>query len=327
MRVPYRRLLIYAIAFAVAIVMNFLLPRLMPGSPVEAMIAQFGKRATPAMIEAIKMRFGQGDATLLEQFWVYLKGVASLDLGVSTKFYPQTVVEVLGRSIGWTGLLVTTSIIFSFALGSLLGTVSAWRRGSRFDGIVSPLAVVLLALPPVVIAICALFLFAVSLRWLPLGYAWDPALDPGLSFAFLGSVAWHAILPVFTLSLFLIGDFQATMRNNMISVLGEDYITMARAKGLGETTVMFSYAARNAVLPNLTSLALALGSVFGGSIVTEVVFNYPGLGLTLFQAAISRDYPVIQGQLLIMTLATLAANLAVDIAYLWLDPRLRDQPA
>ncbi|MBY5879188.1 ABC transporter permease [Rhizobium leguminosarum] len=324
MRVSSRRLGVYAVALAFAIVVNFILPRLMPGSPVDAMVAQLGPRATPAAIEAIKARFGAVDQPMLWQFVDYLKGLATLDLGVSVKYYPQTVAQVLGRSALWTVFLVTTAIIFSLCVGVVLGAVSAWRRGGRFDTIVSPLSVIMISVPPVIVALTTLFVFAVSLRWFPVGYAYDPNLDPAFNFTFAGSVFMHAILPVLTLSPFLIGEFQTTMRSSMISVLGEDYVTMGRAKGLSHLQVMFGYGARNAMLPVLTNLALMLGAVFGGSIVTEIVFNYPGLGLTLYTASIARDYPVIQGQLLLMTLATLGANFLVDIIYGLVDPRLRE---
>jgi peptide/nickel transport system permease protein len=324
MRIPLRRLGVYAVAFLFAIVVNFALPRLMPGSPVDAMIAQLGPRATPAAIAAIKARFGAVEAPLLQQFWDYVYGLATFDLGVSVKYYPMTVTQVLARSAGWTAFLITTAIIFSLCVGVSLGAVAAWRRGGRFDGFVSPLSVVLIAVPPVIVALATLFTFGVALRWFPVGYAYDPNLDPAFSFAYFGSVFWHAILPVLTLSPYLIGEFQTTMRSSMISVLGEDFVTMGRAKGLSETAVMFSYAARNAMLPVLTNLALMLGAVFGGSIVTEIVFNYPGLGLTLFTASVARDYPVIQGQLLLMTIATLGANLLVDFVYGIVDPRIRE---
>jgi len=324
MRVSRRRLGVYAVALAFAIVMNFVLPRLMPGSPVDAMIAQLGPRATPAAIEAIKARFGAVDQPMVWQFLDYLKGLATFDLGVSVKYYPQTVTQVLGRSALWTVVLVTTAIVFSLCVGVVLGAVAAWRRGGRFDTIVSPLAVIMIAMPPVIVALATLFVFGVSLRWFPVGYAYDPNLDPDFDFTFIGSVIAHAILPVLTLSPFLIGEFQTTMRSSMISVLGEDYVTMGRAKGLSDTAVMFGYGARNAMLPVLTNLALMLGAVFGGSIVTEIVFNYPGLGLTLYTASVARDYPVIQGQLLLMTLATLCANFLVDIVYGLVDPRLRE---
>lgn len=325
MRLSSKRLGVYGIAFAFAIVMNFTLPRLMPGSPVDAMIAQLGSRATPAAIEAIRARFGAVEQPVLWQFVDYLKGLATLDLGQSVKYYPATVTEVLGRSALWTLFLVTTAILFSLAVGVVLGAVAAWRRGGRFDTIVSPLSVVMIAVPPVIIALTALFLFGVTLRWFPVGYAYDPNLDPGLDPHFIGSVFYHAILPVLTLSPYLIGEFQTTMRSSMISVLGEDYVTMGRAKGLKPAAVLFGYGARNALLPVLTNLALMLGAVFGGSIVTEIVFNYPGLGLTLYTASVARDYPVIQGQLLLMTLATLGANLIVDILYAYVDPRLRER--
>jgi peptide/nickel transport system permease protein len=287
------------------------------------MIAQLGNRISPAAMEAIKAKYGYLDQPLWQQFLDYLKGVLTWDFGISVKFYPQTVAQVLDRSIGWTLLLVGTATIFSFCVGSLFGVIAAWRRGGRFDSLVSPVAVIMLALPPIVVALIALYVFGVSLRWLPLGYAWDPGIDPSFSFDYIGSVLYHAVLPVATLSVCLIGDFQSTMRSNIINLLGEDYILMGMAKGLKDRRVMLSYGARNALLPSFTSLAISLGAIFSGSIVTEIVFNYPGLGNTLYRASISRDYPVIQGQLLIMTIATLAANLIVDLAYAWLDPRLR----
>lgn len=324
MRIPLRRLGVYLAAFLFAIVVNFTLPRLMPGSPVDSMIAQLGPRATPAAIEAIKARFGAVEQPIWLQFIDYLKGLATFDLGVSVKYYPQTVTEVLARSAGWTAFLVVTAVIFSLCVGVSLGAVAAWRRGGRFDAFVSPFSVVLIAVPPVIIALATLFTFGVTLRWFPVGYAYDPSLDPGINFTFFGSVFWHAIMPVLTLSPYMIGEFQTTMRSSMISVLGEDYVTMGRAKGLSNTAVMFSYAARNAMLPVMTNLALMLGAVFGGSIVTEIVFNYPGLGLTLFTASVARDYPVIQGQLLLMTMATLGANLLVDILYSVVDPRVQE---
>lgn len=327
MRLPLRRLGVYCVAFLFAIVMNFTVPRLMPGSPVDAMIAQLGPRATPAAIEAIKARFGAVEQPMWQQFVDYIVGLAHFDLGVSVKYYPQTVTEVLGRSAGWTAFLVVGAIGFSLVVGVTLGAVAAWRRGGRFDTIVSPLAAVLIAIPPVIFALATLFIFGVSFRWLPVGYAYNPDLDPGFTFAFAGSVLLHAIMPILTLSPRLIGEFQTTMRSSMISVLGEDYVTMGRAKGLADHAVMFSYAARNAMLPVLTNLALMLGAVLGGSIVTEIVFNYPGLGLTLFTASVARDYPVIQGQLLLMTLATLGANLLVDIIYGIVDPRVREAEA
>ncbi len=313
----------YFIALAIAIVVNFALPRLMPGGPVDSMIAQLGQRATPGVIAALKAKFGQIDQPVWVQFADYLKGLLTLDLGVSTSYYPMTVVEVLTRPLVWTAFLITTTIILSFIVGIFLGALSAWRRGGKTDSILSPLAFVVTAVPPVVFALTTLFVLGVFYRLAPVSYAYDPNLDPGFNLTFVRSVAAHIVLPVLSLAPYLIASFQSTMRSSMISVLNEDYVTLGRAKGLSNTMVMYSYGVRNAMLPMLTHLALMLGSIFGGSIVVEVVFNYPGLGLTLFTATLARDYPVIQGQLMLMTVITLGANMLVDIVYGLVDPRLK----
>jgi peptide/nickel transport system permease protein len=179
-------------------------------------------------------------------------------------------------------------------------------------------------MPAVIISLLFLFTFAVSLDWLPTGYAYNIDLDPEWSFIYLSSVAEHAIMPIITLVIVQVGGYLITIRNNMINLLGEDYIVMARAKGLSEMRVMLNYGARNAMLPSVTTFAMTIGVVLGGSLITEYVFNYPGLGNTLYQAIVNRDYPVIQGQLLIMTLAMLTMNFLADVAYVYLDPRLRN---
>ncbi|TPK60928.1 ABC transporter permease [Mesorhizobium sp. B2-4-15] len=318
-----RRTSTYCVALAIAIVVNFVLPRLMPGNPVDSMIAQMGQRATPEVVAALRARFGLIDQPIWVQFGGYLKGLATFDLGLSTSYYPRTVVEVLARPLIWTSFLITTTILFSFAAGTLLGALSAWRRGGKTDSILSPLAFVVNSVPPVVFALTTLFVFGVLYRLAPVSYAYDPNLDPGLNGTFLLSVAGHVVLPVLSLAPYLIASFQSTMRSSMISILNEDYVTLGRAKGLSSAAVMFSYGVRNAMLPMLTHLALMLGSIFGGSIVVEVVFNYPGLGMTLFTATLAHDYPVIQGQLMLMTLITLGTNLLVDIIYGLVDPRLK----
>ncbi|MEK1867513.1 MAG: ABC transporter permease, partial [Ensifer adhaerens] len=204
-----------------------------------------------------------------------------------------------------------------------LGILAAWRRGSLFDVIVSVGAIFATSVPAVVTSLIVVFTFGFTLGWFPTGYAADPALDPAFTFEYFGSILYHGILPMLTLCAVLTGGFAVTMRNNMINLLGEDYIVMARAKGLSDTRVMIWYSARNALLPTVSSLAIAIGTVLGGSLVTEVVFNYPGLGNILYQAILARDYPVIQGQLLIMTATMLIANFIVDVSYVLLDPRLK----
>ncbi|MCB8821998.1 ABC transporter permease [Microvirga rosea] len=319
----FRRLAFYLAAFLAAATVNFFLPRLMPGNPVEIMFSSTGSDLSVENLEALKLTFGFVDGPLWQQYLTYLHSVFTGDLGRSIKYFPLPVTELLGRALVWTVGLMGTATLISFTLGTVLGIMAAWRRGSTFDVVFSVGAIVATSMPAMVLSLVALFIFGFELNWFPTGYAADPALDPAVSWQYVSSVLRHGILPVLTLSIVLTGGFLVTMRNNMINLLGEDYIVMARAKGLSDSRVMFWYAARNALLPTVSSLAIAIGTVLGGSLVTEVVFNYPGLGNTLYQAILARDYPVIQGQLLIMTLAMLTANFIVDVSYVLLDPRLR----
>ncbi|ARO13508.1 peptide/nickel transport system permease protein [Ketogulonicigenium robustum] len=318
-----RRLMFYLAAFLVAATINFFLPRMMPGDPIDIMFSSAGSSLTLENLNALKLTFGFIDAPLGQQYLAYLRSVFTGDLGMSIKYFPMPVSELLGRSLIWTVSLVGIATVISFILGTLLGVMAAWKRGSRFDSAVSLLAIFATSIPAVVVALLVLFVFGYELRWFPNGYAADPLIDPAFSWQYIQSVLYHGTLPLVTLVFVLTGGFLVTMRNNMINLLGEDYIVMGRAKGLAERDVMLWYAARNALLPTVSNLAIALGTVLSGSLVVEVVFNYPGLGNTLYQAILARDYPVIQGQLLIMTGAMLVANFVVDLSYVLLDPRLK----
>ena len=318
-----RRLTFYLAAFLAAATVNFFLPRLMPGDPIEIMFASAGSELSLENLNALKLTFGFIDAPMPQQYLAYLKSVFTGDLGVSIKYFPLPVTDLLGRALIWTLGLMGLATIISFALGSFLGVMAAWRRGTPFDSVVSLLAIFSSSVPAVVVSLIMLFVFGYQLRWFPNGYSADPMLDPALSWPYIASVIYHGTLPMVTMVIVLTGGFAVTMRNNMINLLGEDYIVMGRAKGLSDSRVMLWYAARNALLPTVSSLAIAIGTVLGGSLVVEVVFNYPGLGNTLYQAILARDYPVIQGQLLIMTGAMLISNFIVDLSYVLLDPRLK----
>ncbi|WP_425033541.1 ABC transporter permease [Pelagibacterium sp.] len=318
-----RRLAFYLAAFIVAATINFFLPRLMPGDPIQIMFASAGSELNLDNLNALKLTFGFIDAPLHEQYFAYLKSVFTGDLGRSIKFFPLPVTELLGRALVWTLGLMGIATIIAFSMGSLLGVFAAWRRGRLIDSVISLTAIFSSSVPAVVVSLIMLFVFGYTLGWFPNGYAADPLIDPAWNWEYISSVLYHGTLPMLTLVFVLMGGFAVTMRNNMINLLGEDYIVMARAKGLSDNNVMLWYAARNALLPTVSSLAIAIGTVLGGSLVTEVVFNYPGLGNTLYQAIIARDYPVIQGQLLIMTAAMLISNFIVDLSYVLLDPRLK----
>ncbi|RKF14258.1 ABC transporter permease [Alginatibacterium sediminis] len=318
-----RRLFFYLAAFMVAVVINFMLPRLMPGDPVTAMLGGRGAMMTYDQIEALRQTFGFVDGPLIQQFFSYVSSVFQGDLGTSVQSFPETVSTILGRAFGWTLFLTGAGTLLAFIVGSLLGILAAWNRGGWFDSIVSPLSLILQATPQLVFGLLFMFVFGVTLQWLPSGYAFSPELTPEFSWLFISDVAAHAILPVFTVFIVQLGGFLIPMRNNMINLLNEDYITMGKAKGLSQLRVMLNYGARNAVLPSVTSLSMALGMVIGGAMVVEVIFNYPGLGTVLYNAILARDYQLIQGQLLVMTLFMLFFNFMADILYLFLDPRLK----
>lgn len=318
-----RRLGFYLAAFIAAATVNFFLPRVMPGDPIQIMFASANSQLSVENLNALRLTFGFIDAPLWQQYLTYLSSIFTGDLGRSVRYFPMPVTELLGWAAIWTVGLVGSATVVAFILGTFLGILAAWRRGSRFDTAISMLAIFTTAVPAVVICLVALFLFSYQLRWFPSSYAYNPLLDPAFSWTYISSVLYHGALPMMTMVLVLVGGFAITMRNNMINLLGEDYIVMGRAKGLKDSRVMFWYAARNALLPTVSNLAIALGTVIGGSLITEVVFNYPGLGNVLYQAILARDYPVIQGQLLIMTAAMLIANFLVDLSYVLLDPRLK----
>jgi peptide/nickel transport system permease protein len=319
-----RRLSFYFIALLFAATLNFIIPRAMPGDPVTMMFANSTVQVTPERIAAMKELLGFVDGPLYEQFFIYIKSVLTWDLGISVQFYPISVNTVLGNAVGWSLFLAGTAVLISFTLGSVLGIFAAWRRGSKFDTFVSPGMLVFQAVPQVVTAMLLLFIFSITLRWFPTSYAYTPGVTPDwTSWTFLKDVAYHAALPLLGATIVQIGGFLIAMRNNMINLLGEDYITMAKGKGLSENRVVFNYAARNAMLPSVTALSMSLGMAIGGQMIIEIIFNYPGLGTVLLNAINARDYQVLQGQLLVMTLFMLFFNLLADMLYVVLDPRLR----
>ena len=215
-------------------------------------------------------------------------------------------------------------LLFLFVLGTGLGIVSAWRRGSKLDSIVPPTFVITSAIPYFWVGMVLVLIFALSLHWFPSQNGYYVTTDtPGPSLVFFEDVFNHAVLPAVSLLITTIGTWILTMRNTMITTLAEDYVRMARAKGLPGRRIMFDYAARNAILPNLTGFGLALGGVVGGSILVEQVFGYPGIGFLLFNAVIGQDYPLMQALFLLITVSVLVANFLVDILYGVLDPRTR----
>ncbi len=319
-----RRLSFYLVALLVAATLNFIIPRAMPGDPVTMMFANASVQVTPERIAAMKELLGFVDGPIYIQYLSYIKNILSWELGTSIQFYPLSVNSLLGSAFGWSLFLAGTAVVLSFSIASVLGIFAAWKRGSKYDAFVTPGTLIVQAIPQMVIAMLALFTFAIGLKWFPSGYAYTPGTIPDwTSWEFLKDVGYHAVLPLFCATIVQIGGFLVNMRNNMINLLAEDYITMAKGKGLSENRVVFNYAARNALLPSVTALSMSLGMAIGGQLIIEMIFNYPGLGTVLLNAIHARDYQVLQGQLIIMTMFMLCFNLMADMLYMILDPRLR----
>ena len=323
MRFILRRLGFYLIAFWASITLNFLLPRFMPGDPVSRMFARTQGKMQPEQIDALRKLLGVDDRPLWEQYIDYLHNIVTGNMGISISRFPAPVTEVIAAQIGWTLLLGGTSLVIAAVVGNLLGILAAWRRGGAIDSALPPVLVFIGSFPYFWLAMGALYLFGVVLGWFPIRHAFTDGLEPGFTWEFIGDVGAHLVLPALTIVLVSIGGWMLGMRNTMIATNSEDYITMAEAKGLRPGRIMLRYAARNAMLPSVTSFGMGLGFVVGGALLTEVVFAYPGVGYQLLNAVQGLDYPLMQGLFLTITAAVLLANFLVDILYVRLDPRVR----
>lgn len=323
MKFLLRRLGFYLLAAWISLSLNFLIPRLAPGDPAAAMQQKFQGKLEPEAVLALTKAFGLSDAPLHIQYVEYLGNLSRGDLGISITYFPTPVSEVLSTALLWTMFLAGLSVVFAFCLGTGLGILSAWNRGGKLDSIAPPTFIFLSAFPYFWLAMLMLFVFAFSLGWFPTRAAYTDTLTPSFTWTFISDMLHHAVLPALSIVLASTGGWLLSMRNTMIGVLSADYVTMAEAKGLPEGQVMLRYAARNALLPNVTAFGMALGFVLSGSLLTEIIFSYPGQGTLFFEAVKAQDYFLMQGLFLAITIAVLAANWFVDIAYFFLDPRTR----
>jgi peptide/nickel transport system permease protein len=325
MRFVLRRLGFFVLTLWVALTLNFVLPRMMPGNPALAIIGKFKGGISPQAIKVLEAQFGvDSHQNLVAQYFSYLGNVFTGKFGTSLTTEPgASVGRVVLDAIPWTLGLVGVTTVLAFILGTGIGILGAWRRGGRLDSLMPPVFVIMTVVPYFWIGLVLILIFGVKLHWLPYFFSYNYTLTPALTPSFIGNVAEHAILPAFTLLITTIGIWILTMRNTMITTLAEDYVRMARAKGLPGHRIMLDYAARNAILPNLTGFALSLGFVVGGAILIEEVFNYQGVGYLLLQAVNNDDYPLMQALFLLITVAVLVAILLSDIATAVLDPRTR----
>ena len=297
----------------------------MPGNPALAMMARYRGHINPQALHALEIAFGvHSHQSLVSEYFSYLGNIFRGRFGVSLTFFPDPVSRDVLQALPWTLALVGVTTVLAFVLGTFIGLLAAWKRGGWLDGALPPIFVITSAFPYFFLAMLAIWLFAVKLGWLPQSGGYSITTTQGWTWNFAYDAFKHAILPAMTILVTSIGAWILTMRNNTISVLAEDYVRMARAKGLSPGRIMWTYAGRNAILPNLTGFAMSLGFVVSGAILVEYVFNYPGVGWMFLQSVENQDYALMQGLFLMIVIAVLTCILAADVATALLDPRTRD---
>jgi peptide/nickel transport system permease protein len=321
-----RRLVFYLVAAWVALTINFFIPRAMPGNAVQNILSKF-PQLQPAAAKTLEALLGVGHpGSIWHQYLAYLSNVFHFNFGIDVSQYPARVSTLLGETIPWTLTLVGMATIIAFVIGTGLGIVAGWRHGGWLDRVL-PGLMFFQAVPYFFLALILIELLAITVHLLPLGQGYAGGLIPGWHWDFIGSAVYHSLLPAFTIVITSVAGWMLQMRNVMITTIGEDYVLAGQAKGLSNRRVVFTYAARNALLPQLQGFGLALGFVVSGARVMEIVFSYPGIGLLLLNAVTSNDYPLMQAIFLVITFTVLLANLIVDLVIVFVDPRARTREA
>ncbi|GAA1449165.1 ABC transporter permease [Leifsonia poae] len=324
MRYYLNKLGFYLIAGWIAITLNFLLPRLVKGSPVDVILAktQGVGPMPPEARHALELQFGVSHEPLIVQYGQYLHNLFTGDFGLSVSYYPTPAIDVVMQALPWTVALVGLATVISYVIGIVFGSWLGWRRGTWTDSIL-PASTFFSAIPYFWLALVLVYIFGSILHWFPVSGGYDFTITPGFTPEFIGSVILYGMLPAITIILASVSGQLLGTRNMMVSTMAEDYVVTARAKGLRPRRVFGSYAMRNALLPSVAGFAMSLGFIVNGSVVTESVFGYPGVGFTLLTAVQNNDYPLMQALFLVITLAVLGANLVVDLIYGFIDPRTR----
>lgn len=319
-----RKLGFYLVALWGAVTINFFLPRLIPGNPAEALMSRMALNgsAPPGEYKILLRLFGLDKGNIVTQYWSYLVQISHFNFGVSATQFPTPVTSIIYHSLPWTLMLIGTSTVLSFVIGTGLGALAGWKRNRFLDAIV-PATTFLTATPYFWLALLFLYFFGVINHFFPLNGAYDPTLNPTWNWTFVSSAIQHAFLPGLTLVVAQLGGWLLSMRNMTLTTLSEDFVWTAEAKGIAPRRILLGYAARNAILPSVTGFAISLGFVVSGSIVMEMVFSYQGIGYQLLQAVQGDDYSLMQGIFFFISLAVLLANLMVDLLYGFIDPRTR----
>ncbi|HRW06186.1 MAG TPA: ABC transporter permease [Caldilineaceae bacterium] len=321
-----RRIGMFFLVIFVAASFNFVIPRLAPGNPIGAITSRMSQASAgiengQAMFEAYRKRFGLDDPLYI-QYAKYMWNTLRFDFGESLSAYPAEVWDIVGPAIGWSIGLIGTSVLLTFILGIVIGALLAWKGTPAMVKALLPITMFGGVLPYYLLAMLLLYLFAFTTRLLPMSGAFDSGLIKGFNWPFIKSVVSHSILPALSIILTSLGGWALTMRSLMINTIGEDYMLLAEAKGLPRRRILWWYAVRNVIPPQLAHLGIALGYVVSGAILVEIVFSYPGLGYQLYMSIVNSDYTVIQGITLILAVSVGLSVLIIDLIYPRLDPRV-----
>ncbi|MDX9850082.1 MAG: ABC transporter permease [Anaerolineaceae bacterium] len=315
-----KKLLYALLTILVVLIFNYLLFRVLPGDPLAMMMRN--PRATPEQIEAVKKLYGLDQAWYV-QFFTYFKHLVEGNLGISF-VYKAPVAKVVASKILPTVLMVGLAEIIAILIGILIGVVAAWKRGTKLDVWTLGFSLVTYSVPTFWLGMILVVLFCVQLRLFPTSGMLTPGKNFVSDWAKMVDLGRHLVLPVLTMSLVLIGEYALTMRNTLIDVLSEDYIITARAKGFRERYILLKHALPNAMLPMITIIAINIGFVVAGAIQVETIFSWPGLGRLMYEALGARDYPLLQGVFLLVTISVVLANVLADISYAYIDPRVKN---
>jgi len=315
----------FLVTFVFAVILNFVLPRLMPGDPVAGIVSHLAQGMTNTTgVQAIYKQYADLFGTnkpILVQFFLFVKNAAHGNFGFSFSQYPRTVANVIGSAVWWTVCLQFPAIIVGWVIGNVLGAIAAYLKGG-FDKVLLPVSIFVSNLPAFGMAIILLVIFGVGLKWFPTsgGYGFD--LLPSFTWKFIWSVIVHYQMPFWSIVLIAIGGQAIGMRSMSIYELNADYVKYSRFLGIPDRKIV-GYVFRNAMLPQVTGLALSIGTMVGGALVAEIIFSYPGLGLTLLNSVMGQDYPLISASTLIITVMVLCANFIIEILYGFIDPRIK----
>lgn len=322
-----RRLFVFFLTLWVAATLIFIIPRLAPGDPITAMVARMSQQAgfvegADLIIEGWKERFGLNDPVYV-QYLRYMGNLLRFDLGLAMARFPSPVSQLVSRALPWTIGLVGIATLIFFTVGNLFGALLAWTKTPKLVKVLIPISMIFTSIPPLLAGLLLVYIFGFLLDLFPQAYAYHHSFrQPEFTLKFIGSVLHHGFLPAMAIVLVTFGYWALGMRGMMVTIEGEDYMILAQAKGLKPFYVLYRYMIRNAILPQMTALAVSIGTLVGGSVLVEVIFNYNGMGTLIFTAIREQDFNLIQGTSFILIVTSALAVLIIDLSYPLIDPRI-----